>query len=373
MVRVRVACIVTAATLLAAPAGAQTPGAIPDPGSYAGSMELQRREAESARAQEQQNAQMQERLNQNYNAYAPNGGGGGRGGGRAGPPPINWWAKPALPPAKNPLLGRWKQVASKGMTGQQLGLLGGLPGVGDIVNGAMAGGCKSIFGTGVIAFTPTSLSWVAPDGHEEILNHVAYRADGANVVVITRDPGAIEALFFGFPNHDHAVVALFNCTMDRVGAKATLASSTPAPAATPGPGAPASAGPANALLRLAVSLNAAPYAAAQIWVTPENPDNALLKAGFPAGPFGAAATLADNCRAAQTCAKGLTAMTAHALGSVKTDAAGHAQTPAIPAGRYYLIGVVPFEGKALLWHYGIELTPGSNLITLDDRTGSIIR
>jgi hypothetical protein len=66
-------------------------------------------------------------------------------------------------------------------------------------------------------------------------------------------------------------------------------------------------------------------------------------------------------------------MTAHALGSVKTDAAGHAQTPAIPAGRYYLIGVVPFEGKALLWHYGIELTPGSNLITLDDRTGSIIR
>jgi hypothetical protein len=51
--------LAAAASLSATTATAQgIPGAIPDPSSYAGSMELQRREAESAAQQQQQNAQM---------------------------------------------------------------------------------------------------------------------------------------------------------------------------------------------------------------------------------------------------------------------------------------------------------------------------
>src|SRR5260221_341111 len=75
-------------------------------------------------------------------------------------------------------------------------------GAASMLNGALAGGCKSIFGTGMVAFRPNTLEWVAPDGHEEVLNHIAYRAHGAEVVVLARDPGSVPALIFGFPNHD---------------------------------------------------------------------------------------------------------------------------------------------------------------------------
>ena len=57
------------------------PGQIPDPSTYQGSMELQRREQESDAQAQQQNAQMQQRLDQNYASYAPQGGGGASGGG----------------------------------------------------------------------------------------------------------------------------------------------------------------------------------------------------------------------------------------------------------------------------------------------------
>jgi hypothetical protein len=79
-----------------------------------------------------------------------------------------------------------------------LGILGAFPGGNEVVNGAFGGACKSVFGTGVVAFTPTALNWVAPDGHEEILNHVEYRSDGPNVIVIPSDPDPIPFIF-GFP------------------------------------------------------------------------------------------------------------------------------------------------------------------------------
>src|SRR4026208_2458801 len=144
------------------PGPQKTPGDIPDPGSYQGSMELQRREQESAAQVQQQNEQMQQRLDQNYAAYAPQGGGGDGGGVAA-----RLKDKPLLPPAKNPLLGRWQQMAGKPV---DLGVLGAGPGGHAGGNRGCGGACKSVFGTGVVAFTPTALNWVAPDGHEEILN-----------------------------------------------------------------------------------------------------------------------------------------------------------------------------------------------------------
>src|SRR5579872_5215282 len=96
-----------------------TPGAIPNPGTYQGSMALQQQEQQQYQQQEQQNRQMQQRLNQNYQQYAPGQNGGQMGGGQArGAPPVNWWAKPALAPEHNPLLGRWHQVANR-LSGSQ--------------------------------------------------------------------------------------------------------------------------------------------------------------------------------------------------------------------------------------------------------------
>ncbi len=120
-------------------------------------------------------------------------------------------SKPLLPAAQNPLLGRWQQTAGKAAN---LGMLGQLPGASEVVNGAFGGGCQSIFGKGTVAFEPGTYNWVAPDGHEEVLNHVEYRSDGPNVIVISTDPDPIQ-LIFGFPSHDHAVVAFLGCTMQR--------------------------------------------------------------------------------------------------------------------------------------------------------------
>jgi hypothetical protein len=345
-------------------------------------MQLQQQEQQRYQQQEQQNQQMQQQLDQNYRQYAPQPGAGGQA--RGGPPPIDWWSKPALAPARNPLLGRWKQIASKGASSQQLGALGGLPGAdiaASLFNATIAGGCKSIFGTGVVAFEPDSLQWVAPDGHEEILNHLAYRANGSEVVVITRDPGAIPALIFDFSNHDHAVVAFFNCTMERISAKPPAPSAMAAPPRkTPAPSAPAPApAPAatNSVLKFEVGIatpgNFAPLANIQIWVTPENPEDALARAGFgTVGRGSLGEKFSADCRNPSNCVRDLKTMTAKALGSVRTDTSGHAQTPPIAAGRYYLIGVSSYQGKPLLWANPVNLHPGANTVTLDQTT-SLLR
>ncbi|HKB95977.1 MAG TPA: hypothetical protein VKB94_03950, partial [Rhizomicrobium sp.] len=291
------------------------------------------------------------------------------------PPPVNWWAKPALPPARNPLLGRWRQIASRQAQNPLAGLLGSM----------MAGGCQSMFGKGMVAFEPNALQWVAPDGHEEILNHVAYRANGQDVVMISRDPGAIPALFFGFPNRDHAVVAVFNCTMERLGAKPPPSIAPAAPGGrSPAPQSvsssapvPSPSGPANAVLNFDIGAAApgtfTPFAGIQIWVTREDPEAGLIRAGFPQGPGPLAERLVADCRIPANCIRDWKAMTSTALGSIRTDAAGHAHTPSIPAGRYYLVGIAPYQGKALFWRRPVNLQAGSNGVVLDQTNGSLFR
>ena len=279
--------ILTASTLAWNAVAQYTPGDVPDPGSYQGSMELQRREQESAAQVQQQNEQMQQRLDQNYAAYAPQGGGGGGGGGVA----ARLKVKPLLPPAKNPLLGRWQQMAGKPV---ELGVLGAFPGGNEVVNGAFGGACKSVFGTGVVAFTPTALNLVAPYGHEEILNHVEYRSDGPNVIVIPSDPDPIPFIF-GFPNHDHAVAAFFGCAMVRVtgSAQPTAAKAQPPSAAAP---------TASAILDLSIgemvsgNFSIAPVGL-QLYLTTQESDANLVHAVFISNPL--AASIRNSVRRLQ--------------------------------------------------------------------------
>jgi hypothetical protein len=348
----------------------ETPGALPNPGSYQGSMQLQREEQQRDMQIQQQNQAMQQRLDANYRGYAPGGGGMG-GGGRA--PAVNWFAKPALPPDRNPLLGRWRQTGSKApRMGGALGQLSN-----GFLAGAMAGGCQSIFGKGVIAFEPNALQWVAPDGHEEILNHVGYRANGADVVIVTRDPGAVPALFFGFPNRDHAVVAVFGCTMERLGAQ-----NRPAPPPSPSAMRMASAAPPpvsargearlNFLIAAAAPGRLAPFAGVKIWVTREDPTYALMQEGIPVR--GDLATEIDSdCHDVTACMRDWKAMTKGALGLITSDAGGHARTPVMKPGRYFLVGVAPYQGRHLFWHRPIDVRAGSNDVTLDQTNASTIR
>jgi len=357
-----------------------TPGAIANPGSYEGSMRLQQEEQQQYQQQQQQNEQMLQRLDQNYQQYAPGSApGGGPGRGAGGPPPVNWWSRPALPAEKNPLLGHWKQTGVKKISAQQIGgPLGGLMGPGtaeaaaNMLGSTLAEGCKSIFGSGVVAFEPDALQWVAPDGHEEILNHVTYRASGSEVVVLSRDAGTV-TLIFGFPNRDHAVVALFKCTMERVAAArpgtVVQSSTTHSTVASAPP-----AGSPNSVLNFQAGAagpgSFTPFPDIELWVTRNDPRVALAKVA-PAASGSLADTLAADCRMPATCIRDFRAMVAGALGAVRTDTAGMARTPSIPAGQYYVVGLTPYQGKRLLWARPVKVQPGSNTVTLDQNNGNL--
>lgn len=368
-------CLITLALVAICPQtmAQETPGQLPDVSTYQGSMEQQRRDAESAQQSQQQNQEMQQRLDETYQHYAPGGAGGAGGSGRTASPLKS---KPLLPAAQNPLLGRWQQTAGKAAN---LGMLGQLPGASEVVNGAFGGGCQSIFGKGTVAFEPGTYNWVAPDGHEEVLNHVEYRSDGPNVIVISTDPDPIQ-LIFGFPSHDHAVVAFLGCTMQRlaVGAKAVQASAQTGLVA---PGAPTAA-PGQAILNLTVGATVSGKfspvpAGTQVWLTTQNPDANLVKAGFAPDPGSQPIEkLFAACKVAQGgsqegCSRGMHAMLAGALGVARTDGAGHAQTGAVAPGRYYLVSFVPYQGHSLMWHMPVDMKAGANSVTLEPQNGSI--
>lgn len=347
-----------------------TPGAIPDPSTYQGSLQLQQQEQQQEQQQQQQNQQMQQRLDQTYERGSPRSQVGGRAVGASRG--IDWWSKPPLPPSHNPLLGRWRQTPSRVASSQQMDG-DPLAAIAAMVGGGMAGGCKSMFGSGVVAFEPNALQWVAPDGHEEILNHVAYRANGAQVVMLSRDAGAIPALIFNFPSHDQAIVAVFNCAMDRVGARAAVASAgAPSPRFPAAPAVPAPSGPANAVLAfnvgIASSVYVTPLAGAHFWVTPDDPARTL-------GGSGQASTalrqLVADCRSASGCVNDFKATTTHSVAVVTSDAAGRAETRPLPAGYYYLIGYAPYQGKTVLWTRQVLLQAPRTTVTMDQTDGGV--
>jgi hypothetical protein len=133
------------------------PGAIPDPSTYQGSMELQRREQEQQQQYEQQ--QQSQPSTQGQPGY-----GGAPYSGPVASPAAPWRKLPPLPAAKNPLLGRWHPNGAD--ASQVVGStdnLGALFGpdfaamTKNLAGGILGGGCDSMFGRGVIEFRPDTL------------------------------------------------------------------------------------------------------------------------------------------------------------------------------------------------------------------------
>jgi hypothetical protein len=368
---------VVALCLLATPTLAQqTPGQINDPSTYRGSMANQAAEQAAAAQQQAANQAMQQRLDDNYAAYSPRGGGGGGGAGGGGgqrAKPLKSY--PLLPAARNPLLGRWQQLATKPV---ELGYLRQFPGA-DVVDAAFAGGCKSLFGAAGVIFTPTQLNWLAVDGHEEVLNHVEYRSDGANVIVLASDGDV--PLIFGMPDKDHAVAAFFGCQMRRLapGVKPVSLNAQPAAAAAT---AAAAAPAGSAILKLTVGsvINgtfSSPPAGTRFFITSQNPDTNLVRAGFAPAPGGQPIDkLFDACRLNQggtqeRCNQGMQALTTGAVGAAALDMDGHAETGALAPGRYYVVGFTPYQGHSLVWHLAVDLKPGANAVSLTPQNGSL--
>lgn len=352
------------ACALGSAALAQTPGEIADPGSYRGSMALQAQEqAQSAQIQ-QQNQAMLNRLDQNYAAYAP------RGGGRSGAPPLQ--QKPLLPPAKNPLLaGMWRM----GPTRQaNLGsALGSLPGAAQ-ANDMMAAGCSVFLAdpNEVIRFTPTAVVKVSADGREEVVERVEYRGDQGNIIVLPQGTLLPVPLIVGLTNQDHAVVALFGCTMSRTSTAARLAGGSA------GASSPAGAGPGKAVLKLTVGEKvdgrlSAPPAGTQLMLSTQNPDANLTKAGFGPDPVEGlfAACKIGQGGTQQRCNEGVAALRTGAIGVMTTDPNGQAATGEVAPGRYYIVGFTPYKGHSLIWHLPVDLRPGENRMDLTPQAGSL--
>jgi hypothetical protein len=368
--------LILALSVLATPTLAQqTPGQINDPSTYRGSMANQAAEQAAAQQQAAANAAMQQRLDQNYGA----GSAGGRGGGGVAGPSLmtKLKAKPLLPPARNPLLGRWQQQAAKPLNLSNIPML--FPGTEDIVNGAMAGGCKSVFGSAGVTFAPATFSFLATDGHEEVLNHVEYRLDGANIIVLASDGDL--PLIFGMPDKDHAVVAFFGCQMSRLppGVKPVSLNAQP-PSAGAQAAAAVPAGSAILNLTVGATINGAfssPPAGTRLFITNQNPDTNLVKAGFAPAPGGQPIErLFDACRLNQggtqeRCNQGMVALTTGAVAQATLDSDGHAQAPGLAPGRYYIVGFTPYQGHSLIWHLPVDLKPGANAVSIGPQDGSV--
>ena len=370
-----------AALVIPQTAGAQeydnptTPGAIPDPSTYQGSINQQQQERAADAAQSQQNSEMLQRLDDTYRAYAP--------GRSNAPPPIDWWKQPAVPPSKNPLLGSWRLGAYHAPSTQQLSQTLGAPmaalmslGGDDGANGLsdfLQAGCESILGNGAITFEPNDFKMVNDAGRTEV-HRAAYRSRGKDLVVLTPDLGMIQSLIVGFTGHDHAVVAFLNCSLDRERVSRQTMRARPGASVQPANLPHPPAGPANAWMRFQVGVTApggfTPLSHAPVWVMTQDPPALAAAAGLPLPPgTSLQSKLASDCRSIDVCKTEIVAVVHGALGRVITDANGQAQTPQIAAGRYYIVGTSMIDGRPIVWAQPVTIHPGVNVVTLDQKNG----
>ena len=200
----QLALLLSAGVLVLAPspASAETPGQIPQPWTYEGSKKLQE--------QEHQRDQQPSPSPQGGSAMSP---GGGAGGAALEAARRNWQKQPALPPERNPLLGKWTRPAStRPNPNDPFAQLQAL---------AQGGLCEALFGGGVFEFLPDRL--VGKDEHtrEQELDRVEYRGDGKHVVVLPKT--TVKLMEFDFDGPDRIHWASQNCTLVRAGSGSSAA------------------------------------------------------------------------------------------------------------------------------------------------------
>lgn len=99
---------------------------------------------------------------------------------------------------------------------------------------------------------------------------------------------------------------------------------------------------------------------------------ALTKGGFRPPPgMSPIKGMVSVCAAGQPdCRQAYTAIAADGVAGAKTDVNGKAQFPAIPAGTYYLFGTTRYNNVLLLWNLKVDVKPGQNSVTLDQRNAA---
>ncbi len=95
----------------------------------------------------------------------------------------------------------------------------------------------------------------------------------------------------------------------------------------------------------------------------------LTKAGFhpPAGTSVISAW-AEACKnRSPVCQQGFNAQGSASVGTVTLDASGKAIFSSVPAGTYYVFGSTRYGNGHLLWDVRVELAPGTQTLTLNER------
>jgi hypothetical protein len=283
-----------------------------------------------------------------------------------------WENRPPLPPARNPLLGRWNSLGAPGSAppgpGSQDDFLSLAAAM---VGGMVAGLCDSMLGQGVVEFRPTSVHAVGPDGVARLLYHASYRGGGSRVVVLPQDSPYFTHMIIDFDQPGHGVVAGAGCVVTRAGASGAGAAATVVSTAGPPASSARPVGAGGAVLDITAGATEQgqfyPLANRKIWVMKGSADTALIDGGFTQTPYGSImGNFMIACRQkTPQCQKGLSAIESRTASSVRTDATGHARTTSLPPGRYYVFATLVFGDKPMAWQEPIDLRPGSNSLTLD--------
>jgi hypothetical protein len=336
--------------------GPTTPGAIPNPGTYQGSMQIQQQQDQQAQQfRDQQNQQFQQNMRQQQS--------GAPAAVASGPDLRAIWVKrPLVPPNQNPLFGRWNAHAAPpiGPKDSPLGDIGSVFGadVAQLTAGMLQSVCDSMFGNGVVEFRPTTLVSVGRDGRERVLTRVEYHGGGDTIAVLPLDPGSFGAAVFDFKGHDKIIAKEIGCTMARAGA---------APTAQPGQAVAVSAPQATGAATGAVLVVTTPLRGGHVLILKHDVEVALTNGGLRAAPNGSAMKTWEMACANRTpaCQQGVQAVAADVAGMAVTDAAGRGQTLPLPAGRYYVFNSVHISNKPMMWNLPVDLKAGTNSLTLD--------
>lgn len=333
---------------------------------------LQQQMNENARVQQEQSRRFMESTKPS-GSYAPGAAQGSPGAGPgAGADPTGaqaasaaramWEKRPALPPDRNPLLGKWTRPASTRTNSSD-------PFAG-VLAMAKGGLCEVLFGGGVFEFRPDRLIGMDDRTPPQELDRVEYRGDAKRVVVLPKT--TLKLIEFDFEGPDRINWASQKCVLVRAGAASNSASAARPATANAAPAPTARSGSAAGGV-LAFSMGAPSaenkVAGRTLWLLKQDPQVALIQGGLKSTPY--ASVLQNWVRAcasrAPECEKGVRALQAHSVGYLTTDANGRAQTPTLPAGRYWVLSDAKIGDKRLMWHELVDLKEGNQSLTLDQR------
>jgi hypothetical protein len=343
---------------------AQTPGEIAQPWTYKGSMSLQEQERQQQQ-QGQQSGQQSPAYPGRPNAAA----GGGAAGAALEAARRKWLSRPALPPDQNPLLGvRWTRPASTQAKSSDP--------FAQLLTMAKGGLCDVLFGGGTFEFRADTLVGYDQRTREQELDRVEYRGDARHVVVIPRT--TIRLMEFDVDGPNRINWASQNCQLVRAGAASSASAATqPAPSAASGRTTPSNAKQSGGVLSLAVtptSSGATNLGGRALWVLTKDPQAALAEGGLRPTPGGT--VLQNWMRACQSrlpaCQQGAKALQTYTVGIARTDAGGHAQSPTLPAARYWVLSDAKVDGRHVMWNEPVDVAGAPASLTLDERNAKAV-